>query len=93
MHVAQHYIRGRAFAAPSPDASTEHFPHDRVPRRSSQAKCLPLHLAVATNCSSTTTVVQLLLNAYPEGAQAVDLVSAPPAHPPRASHSPSQRSG
>eukprot|EP00964_Phaeocystis_antarctica_P091306 scaffold58540_cov66-Phaeocystis_antarctica.AAC.3 len=72
-------------AAPSPrlrptrrrnfSLTTESTPRD------SQAKCLPLHLAVATNYSSTTTVVRLLLNAYPKSAQAVDLVSAPPAHP------------
>ena len=81
MHVAQHYIRGRAFAAPSPDASTELSLTTESTPRDSQAKCLPLHLAVATNYSSTTTVVRLLLNAYPKSAQAVDLVSAPPAHP------------
>ena len=86
MHVAQHYIRGRAFAAPSPDASTELFPHDRVHAArfagqvpaAAPCRCDQLQFY---NYSSTTTVVRLLLNAYPKSAQAVDLVSAPPAHP------------
>ena len=75
-----------------------HAAHAQVPRRVSQAKCLPLHLAAANNYIREDKVVRLLLNAHPEGAQAIDLVSASPARPPTRPHrglanSPSQRSG
>ena len=74
-----------------PRRPRRHTPN--MPRHASQAKCLPLHLAAANNYILEDKVVRLLLNVYPEGAQAVDLVSASPARPPRASHSLSQRSG
>ena len=62
-----------------PRRPRRHTPN--MPRHASQAKCLPLHLAAANNYILEDKVVRLLLNAYPEGAQAVDLVSAsPPAH-------------
>ena len=64
-----------------------HAAHAQVPRRVSQAKCLPLHLAAANNYIREDKVVRLLLNAHPEGAQAIDLgrafrVLRPPARPP-----------
>ena len=67
-----------------PRRPRRHTPN--MSRHTSQAKCLPLHLAAANNYILEDKVVRLLLNAYPEGAQAVDLVSASPARPPRASH-------